>query len=67
MAKISKLVINKRIKLVYLIPLANNMKWKMITGVNTTHICDGLNLWEADEKVGVWMRESIWLKYQTLC
>ena len=52
MAKISKSVINKRIKLVYLIPLANIIKWKMITGVNSTHICDGLALWESDEKIG---------------
>ena len=38
LAKISKLVQNKWIKPVYLVPLAHNVKWKMIPGVNCTHI-----------------------------
>ena len=59
MAKISKLVLNKLIKLVYLIPLANNIYWKMISGVNSTHICDGLALWMSGEKMGVGVRELI--------
>ena len=63
MAKISKLVLNKWIILVYLVPLVNNIKWKIISVVNSTHICDGLALWESDEEMGVGVREPIWLKY----
>ena len=52
LAKIYKLVLNKRIKSVYLVPLVNNIRWKMISGVNSTHICDDLALWESDEEMG---------------
>ena len=40
LTKISKLVLNKWIldKAYYLVPLDNNIKCKMISGVNCTHI-----------------------------
>ena len=59
MVKLSKLVRNKWIKLVYLVSLVNNIKWKMISGVNGTHFCDGLALRESDEKMGVGVIEPI--------
>ena len=63
MAKISKLVLNKWIKLIYLVPLVNNIRRKIISGVISTHICDGLALRESDEKMGVGVIGPIWLKY----
>ena len=38
MAKISNFVLNKCTKLDYPVPLANNKKWKMTSGLNNTHI-----------------------------
>ena len=66
LAKIYKLVLNKRIKSVYLVPLVNNIRWKMISGVNSTHICDDLALWESDEEMVVGVSQLIWLKYLSL-
>ena len=59
MVKLSKLVRNKWIKLVYLVSLFNNIKWKMISGVNGTHFFDALALRESDEKMGVGVIEPI--------
>ena len=54
---------NKGIKLIYQVPLVNNIRWKMISGVNSAHICDDLALCESDEKMGLGVIEPIWLKY----